>query len=440
MQYFKVSNDLRPIAMLLPTLGYILFSIMPYATAGKYIAAGLVLISFLLGCLMKGIDFKPKFVFEYALYAVLIGAGVSAALNPEDSEATAVILKHGVPFLLSWLIIKSQKVEQQKVIAWLLLTVCLAYSYRVIMAGYAGVANGFQFSAYVRPIPKFLDFFAADSIFYIPFMLGAILYLSLNKITKFLLSLVLVLGLVLVALSGVRTSLVLTLVTIAWFVVFRYWRYWRYLLTIFVVVSSVLVGIAFYLANKPWVDATENSLLTRYISLLHPKTYEAKADWSLWERKAIAKGVWELSERAPIFGHGLGWKKLPDVAAREGYMDKWKASQAPIDKTLYDYFLLGRGQVNPHNFYLMLFFEVGAVGLVAYCILLLALFVFYVRLLATKPDRFIQGVVATSLAYLLVTFIAGFAGGSWLPTALLALLGAASLLFPTAIDTKSVQR
>lgn len=420
---------------LLSALGYIFFSIVPYATAGKYIAAALVLIAFLLGCYRKGIDFKPRFVFEYATYAVVISASISALLNPGDTDASSAILKHALPFLLSWLIIKSQRLNAQQTILLVVSTVCVAYAYRVVMATYAGAANGFEYSAYVRPTPRFLDFFAADSIFYIPFLMGALFYLPLNKKFKAFLAVILSLGLLLVTLSGVRTSLVLTGATICWFALFRWWRYWRYMLVAGLIVLTSLTGTVWYLSDKPLVIASENSLTARYISLLHPKTYQTGNDWSLWERKAIAKGVWELSETAPVFGHGLGWQKLPEVAARKGYLDKWRASPEPIDKTLRDYFELGRGRVNPHNFYLTLFFEVGVVGLLAYASLLIALTTYLLKQILGKNDQFTKGIVVTGTAYILVTLVAGLAGGAWLPAALIALTGVASLMSSRRFDT-----
>lgn len=419
----------------LSALGYIFFSIVPYATAGKYISAALVLIAFLLGCYRKSIDFKPRYFFECATYAVVISAGVSALLNPGDTDASSAVLKHALPFLLSWLIIKSQRLNAQQTILLVVSTVCVAYAYRVVMAAYAGAANGFEYSAYVRPTPRFLEFFAADSIFYIPFLMGALLYFPLNKKFKGFLAVILSLGLLLVALSGIRTSLVLTGATIGWFVLFRWWRYWRYMLAAGLIVLTSLSGTAWYLSDKPFVVATENSLAARYISLLHPKTYQTGNDWSLWERKAIAKGVWELSETAPVFGHGLGWQKLPEVAARKGYLDKWGASPEPIDKTLRDYFELGRGRVNPHNFYLALFFEVGAVGLLAYVSFLVALLAYLMQQIMGKSDQLTKGIVATGSAYIFVTLIAGLTGGAWLPTALLALIGVTSLMSSRRLDT-----
>lgn len=413
---------------LLSALGYIFFSIVPYATAGKYIAAALVLMFFLLGCYQKTIDFKPRFAFEYATYAVVISAGISALVNPEDTDASSAVFKHALPFLLSWLIIRSQSRNAQHTILLVVSTVCMAYAYRVVMATYAGAANGFEYSAYVRPTPRFLEFFSADSIFYTPFLMGALLYLPLNKRFKAFLALILILGLLLVVLSGVRTSLVLTSATIGWFALFSCWRYWRYMLAAGLMVLALLASTAWYLSDNPLVVASENSLTARYISLLHPKTYQAGNDWSLWERKAIAKGVWELSETAPAFGHGLGWQKLPEVAARKGYLDKWRASPEPIDKTLRDYFELGRGRVNPHNFYLGLFFEVGVVGLLAYASLLIALLVYLSQQILVKRDQFTKGIVASGSAYILVTLVAGLAGGPWLPAALLALICVASLM------------
>lgn len=419
---------------LFSALSYIFFSIVPYATAGKYIAAAFVLMAFLLGCVRNIVDLKPKFAFEYAIYAVVICAGISALLNPGDADAVSAVLKHALPFLLSWLIIKSQSVNAQRVILFVVSTVCIAYAYRVVLATYAGAANGFQYSAYVRPTPRYLEFFAADSIFYIPFLMGAVLYLPLNKKFRAFLTVILALGLLLVALSGIRTSLVLAAATIGWFILFRWSRYWRYMMTASFLMLALLAGTAWHLSDKPLVTASENSLATRYISLLHPKTYQTGNDWSLWERKAIAKGVWELSETAPTFGHGLGWQKLPEVAARKGFLDTWKASSEPIDKTLSDYFELGRGRVNPHNFYLSLFFEVGAVGFMAYVSLLVSLLVYLLQQVLAKSDQITKGIVATGVAYIFVTVIAGLAGGSWLPTALLALIGVASLMTSRNLD------
>ena len=68
-------------------LGYVFFSIVPYAIAGKHICTGLMLVAFIALLLRKQIRNVPLDLLSLSLYLVLLLGLISAVLSPYAADS-----------------------------------------------------------------------------------------------------------------------------------------------------------------------------------------------------------------------------------------------------------------------------------------------------------------------------------------------------------------
>lgn len=396
------------------TFGYIFFSVVPYAVAGKHICSALMLIA-LVGLLLrkqvKGVEISWLTV---SLLLVIGLAFVSAVLSPYAAESLNQLRKDGLPFLIGFLLLNNTPLPgRNRVIVGAMLSLMLGFAVKEILALWAGATNGFQFSIYEIPdmvFPKYLDFFSADTPYYLPFLLGPLCFWPMVLWQRSILFLFTALAVVVVVFSGVRTSFIFVALSLLFVLFYRFWDAKKTLLS----VLGLLI-ITGYLLK----DHITNPSVLRYITITSAQTYQFGHDGSVSERYAIAKGVWEVSKDRLLLGYGPGWKKLPTIAEANGHMDRWRASDKPIDKVALNYFSHGEGRVNPHNFYMTLLFEVGLLGLVAYLSLMAATGVGILKMLMNHPLPLFKGFAVAGLLYLTVYFGGSFAGGVWLPVTML---------------------
>lgn len=404
------------------TWGYIFFSVVPHAAAGKYICSGLMLISLLLLLVRKQIC-KPKFNWLNVSVFLVVGlALLSAALTPYALDSLNQFRKEAVPFLIGFLLLtNSPTADSNKTVVYTMLSLMLGYAVKEILALWAGAANGFQFSIYETPdvtLPKYLDFFSADTPYYLPFLLGPLFFWPMKLWQRLLLSLLVTLAVVVVVVSGVRTAFVFVTVTVLLVVIYRFWHFKKWILGVLV----VLMTTGYVLK-----DYVNNPSIARYTTIVSTKTYQFGKDGSVSERYAIIKGVWEVSKDRLLLGYGPGWKKLPTVAAANGHMERWRNSNEPVDEWTFKYFSYGEGRVNPHNFYMALLFETGLLGLFAYVSLMLATAWGILKTLLKKNSQVQKGVAVAGALYLLVYFGGSIAGGAWLPVTMLVTVACLSL-------------
>lgn len=412
---------------ILSVLGYIFFSVIPHASAPRYIFAGLMLVAALYQ-LYKGQLQRPSLdmitVSLFALSAIVI---VSATLSPYRADSFSTLHKEILPFLLGFLLLTCQKLssfDRQKCSRHVYLALIAGFVVKMLLAIWAGINNDWVFSIYETAdikLPRYLDFFAADIIYYLPFLLTPLFFWPIKPGYRLLLGLVTLLTLVLAFVSGVRTTFIFVCAIISFFLLIRFWRRKWYLLAL----VMVSVSIAYLAKNH-----VTNPTIGRYYSIVSPDTYKFGSDGSVSERQAIAKGVWEVSRDRVWLGYGPGWKKLPTVAAENGYVDRWKNGSEPWHQWAVTYFSYGEGRVNPHNFYLMLLFEVGALGLGVYLAFMIAIVIRALRS-GLKPNSSAAdlGLSVCALTYVGVYLGAGVAGGPWLPITLLVAASAVSLVF-----------
>ncbi len=396
------------------TWGYIFFSIVPHAAAGKYISSGLMLVAFLALLARKQIR-KPEFTWLNVSIFLVVGlALLSAALTPYAADSLNQFRKEGLPFLLGFLLLtNAHTADRNKTVVFTMLSLMLGYAVKEILALWAGANNGFQFSIYESAdttLPKYLDFFSADTPYYLPFLLGPLLFWPMKAWQRALLLLLTVLALAVVVVSGVRTAFIFVVISLLLALTYRFWAFKKTM-----VVAIIVLAACGYLLK----DQITNPSIARYVTIASKQTYQFGKDGSVSERYAIIKGVWEVSKDRLILGYGPGWKKLPTVAEANGHMDRWRASSEPMDQLTLNYFSYGEGRVNPHNFYMAILFEDGLLGLLAYASLMLAT-VWGILKTSLKNDSQVQkGVAVAGALYLLVYFGGSIAGGAWLPVTML---------------------
>lgn len=394
---------------------FIFFSVVPYAIAGKHIATGFMAVAFIFSILRRQIaKVQPDWLTVSGM-AVIGFALLSAALSPYAGDALNQFRKDALPFLMGFLLLVSApKEDLNRTMVFTMLSLILGYAVKEILAFWSGAENGWQFSIYEIPdarLPKYLDFFSADTPYYLPFLLGPLFLWPMRLWQRLILSVLSVLAIAIVVVSGVRTSFVLVATSTILIPMVRFWHKKMALCAVLAVLA--LCG---YLLKSQIVA---NPSIARYTSIASTQTYQFGKDGSVSERYAIIKGVWEVSKDRLLLGYGPGWKKLPTVAEANGHMARWRESSEDIDKLTLNYFSNGEGRVNPHNFYMGLLFENGVLGLIAYIAFMFAALAGALKLSLRSSGPLERGVGVASALYLIVYFGGSFTGGSWLPVTML---------------------
>lgn len=402
---------------LLSTLGYIFFSVVPYAIAGKHICTGLMLVAFVALLIRKQIRNIPLDWLSLSLYLVIGLALSSAMLSPYAIDSLNQFRKDGLPFLLGFLLlINVREFDRTHVAIFTVLSLVLGYVAKEVLALWAGATNGFRFSIYEIPesvMPKYLDFFSADTPYYLPFLLGPLCFWPMKPWQRLSLFLLAAMAIAIVIVSGVRTAFVLVVFTIFFLIVYRFWCSKIRMLNVLILFFAALYLLTGYTANPS---------IARYESIASTQTYQFGRDGSVSERYAILKGVWEVSKDRLLLGYGPGWKKLPTIAEANGHMMRWRDSEAPIDKVTLNYFSYGEGRVNPHNLYMATLFQEGLLGLIAYMSIVLAAGMGSIKMLNKIVDPFQKGIGIACALYLMVYLGGSIAGGTWLPATMLVAL------------------
>ena len=182
-------------------------------------------------------------------------------------------------------------------------------------------------------------------------------------------------------------------------------RQWRMIL------MALLLAIAGVLA----VSHLRPGALERYGAALDIASYQG-GNLSVSLRYRIWAGMVDINAERPWLGYGPGWKKLPTVATEGGFIDKWKNSDDVLMRDTAEYFSWSVGKVNPHNLYLQVLFEAGALGLLALLSLSLAVLVAAWRSLRGAGRSRAGAVTWFGLAgagFITSWLIGGFANGYW---------------------------
>lgn len=340
-----------------------------------------------------------------ALVAILV---VGVAVSPYWRESIVYLRREILPMTLMILLLISQKREAnnlravgQGVVA-ILLTIYVA---RTLLAAFNWATQGFQYDSYTinRAAAPFVDFYAVDSTLLMPIALACCLYWPMRVGMRVGLGLVVVLGIVLVGLSAVRTALLCTLLITGLQLLPFLWR--RKILALGLVVVTLALGVTVF---KPQVER----LAPRYLSIFNQQTYQQ--DYAVVERYAIWRATYEMIQARPVLGYGLGWQKMTQIVHQDGFYERWKNSPDELMNTWATrYFVNGPGGENPHNLVLQILFETGILGLISYLWLLgvIGSYAWYAwcrRKLDADLNAYAQMVLPYAAAYGLINITNGF--------------------------------
>lgn len=416
---------------------YIFFSHVPRTTALVNLLSGAMLISWIFLAARKGfvLDWRSGLVRAYSCFFLVVLVGI--VFSPYWQESLIPLRRELIPMTLAFVLLTAQRTvqegKQQRSVALLVAASLIsAFVVRTFLALVDWLKQGVEndFYSIDRAAAKFFDFYATDASLIIPIVLAAILYLVMPRNLRLLLITSVVIGLVLVVVSSVRTAVVATvIVTIAQLMPrFRSRKLWG-------LIAIALLSLALTMVGTGRLE----KVVDRYASIFSAASYEGNEAGvsSVYERLSIWKGTLEMVSDRPLFGYGLGWQKLYSVGYDNGYVANWRESPALIDRTVARYFdAYEKGMVNPHNLWVDIVFETGALGLISYVVMLCILLVRGIHALKQKSrDAVEHWFGGATLAFLLAYGLVNMMGGFWLTSgATLTLLIVSELLSQRRIN------
>lgn len=196
--------------------------------------------------------------------------------------------------------------------------------------------------------------YAMEATLFVPFTIVAALVRPTPPWGRWLLTTLYAVEVFVVVAYESRTALVA--IGMSTFLAVMFSARWRLLVALVVSGAIALGGLA---AMKP-------QLIDRYAGLFKASSYQGPQGMSA--RYPIWHGVTDLVRDRPWLGYGPGWKKMAGVARDSGHLERWRQG-TPVEKYTAEYFDHDGGTVNPHNGFLQILFEAGAIGLLAYSLL-----------------------------------------------------------------------
>ncbi|QDX81579.1 hypothetical protein B9N43_10155 [Denitratisoma sp. DHT3] len=238
--------------------------------------------------------------------------------------------------------------------------------------------------------------------YYLPLLLGWLLTRAQGRWWRAGGAALLVVGIALVALYGSRSPLLASAGGALALLLFCRGR--RLALRGGLVIGAVFLAIVL----SPLGDRFN------YDSLLSSQTYVTNEGLSL--RLSVWDGAWQVIRERPWTGYGYGWKKLAWAINDGGFAQRWRAAPDLAAYYLPTQGLASYGRVNPHNYFLQVLFEIGAVGLLLVAAFWLALIregLPLLRRARTPGSDAVSAFVATVFATLLTYLAANFTNGYW---------------------------
>lgn len=412
---------------------YLLFSHLPGTAAMVNILVGLMLVSTVALLFRRQIVLNPKSGFVWAFGLFLLVVLGSVLLSPYWEESLKPLRRDILPMVLVFVLLAGRRrnaAEADRTAQIALWAIAGAFICRTVLAVSDLWGQGFQHDAYSidRAAARFFDFFAIDAAIMMPVATAALLYLPMRLWARVGLGLVLVAAYVLVVISGIRAALItVSLVTLIQLLPIL----WRYKLQ-----TAVVAGVCLVVATTLFAPRIDK-LRERYATIFATSTYQGNEQGysSFYERRSIWKGAFDMIEDRPLLGYGLGWQKFYDVAYQNGYYVKWEQSDKPIDRAVVKYFnYVQKGSCNPHNVWVQILFETGALGLLTYVSMLIVLIFRALKALKGKHQSAVSRCFAYgTLAYMLSYLIINMMNGLWLGAgATLTLMIVSEILFNNA--------
>ncbi|PKO90302.1 MAG: hypothetical protein CVU16_10515 [Betaproteobacteria bacterium HGW-Betaproteobacteria-10] len=383
-----------------------LLAVMPYShnAALKYFALFGMLTAAVWLTVQRRLNVDWRSPILLAIAGLLVVLSLTAAIGTDPPDSFNELRKHFLPGILLLLLIP-QVFQGQKLIHLLLSIIALTF---LLRAGLTLAELGLYLPDLNagRDEGNFIKGFSLDAGFYIPALCALLL---LGGRWRWLAPLGLMMVLLVMLLVQSRTPLFAAVAAVLVMISIR--SQWRSLLIFGSVMVLVSAGV--------WLKIPQ--VAERFASTFDPQIFLKALDTKNYVsgdgfsgRTPIWLGVIEITAGREVFGYGFGWKKLGQIAVKNGFVARWEAKQNDAfakDQALY--FSQPPSKVNPHNLYLQIYFESGLIGLIAYGAMLLILFWQAVRL-ARQTDREPAILAALVLAYLVGHVILGLANGLWI--------------------------
>ena len=174
--------------------------------------------------------------------------------------------------------------------------------------------------------------------------------------------------------------------------------------------QGLLVASLIALAFTIFVQMAPLGPFDKYRTLVDSETYVTNSGLS--QRLSVWEGCWQIIADRPFTGYGYGWKKLAWAINDKGIAERWLTDQPDIA----DYYLTNGkasyGKVNPHNYFLQVIFEIGAVGLFLAVAFWIAAIRDGTRLLGKAPSA-TRDLSACLVATLMAYALANVMNGQW---------------------------
>lgn len=362
-QNFWANIEEKIYALIPPlVLIYIFFQPFNHFAGVRSISFSLMLLFFLIKIIRRGIEIDRWDSTIVALFILLAAVLISIAFSNYKMDSLNAFRKNFLLQIVIFFVILNEFRTAEKLKS-LLQTVVLSFiSVTLVILIKNPPATLFNFLNIIEAKAHketFLGGYALNAAFYVPFTIGYLLSMKDRMSIKIFFSIMLLAEFVLVWLYySSRTTLAAILVSAV--MVFLISKRYKTLAVMFAVVLAT-VSVSYF--KKP-------ELLERHKSLLSFQTYITRDGLS--GRNYIWQGTFDMVKDSPIVGYGYGWKKIATVVREEGYLEKWKDKWPDT----YDYFnKAGYGAANPHNLILQMLFEVGILGLAAFVLFWITVFI-----------------------------------------------------------------
>lgn len=398
-------QDLIPSFSLISWLCFVFLFLnaLPRTTAATNILIGLLTISAIVLAAKKQLLIEWRSAISISVISFTALALLSSVLSPYWQESLQPLRREILPFALVYILLtgnQTEKKNRKQVAKAVIYALIGSYVARIALASIDWWIQGFQHDSYTinREAAQFVDFFAVTSPLFLPLMIVALLYWQIGKLWKLLLISCTVVAFALISIAAVRTALlcaiVVTLYQIAPFIWKKKWV---------VMACAIVLGTISFVYFKPQIEKA----LPKYATIITPSTY--RENGSIVERYAIWRGTLEMVETRPLLGYGTGWKKLHDIAYSEGFYARWQARHDWLDEWGMRYFdTTGYGGSNPHNGFVQLLFETGALGLIAFLSVLISTGVTALKTKVFFGEVWLWPCVSASLlAYLIINLMNG---------------------------------
>ncbi len=345
---------------------------------------------------LKNIEFKDKTII--AIFIILGWSFLVSISGPYPLESLNAIRKNLLKQIVIFLVIISEfkNLRDLRPLFWIVVSSFAVVTFASI------IENAVKdWDTFYKLIPSvswrststyFFANYADNATFYLPFIIVWLVSVKESLWKKWIGTITLILGSVLVYIYNARTHLLA--VVFAIFIILLLTKRYR-LVIVFVIAAALSVSI---------FTTSKFDGLSRYKTLLNTDTYTT--DKGLTNRLGLWQVVIEFIKERPVNGYGYGWKKLAWLVQDKNTDEFWKARPS----SAYNYYVedaqLMYGRVSPHNLVLQIAFEIGIAGLAIYIWLWVTVIVKMYKMIKAglDPDshNFVLGSMGVIISYAMV--------------------------------------